>query len=251
MAEPDRRQRDNPVSGALYLLRGLRLVTRKGVKRYVALPLLINILVFAGAIWWAFGQVEALQAWLTAQLPGWLEWLTWLLWPVFVLTAGLVLFFGFAVLASFIAAPFNGFLAEAVERELRGREPEGSGRSLAGEVVAAIGGELRKLLYYLKWALPLLVLTVIPGLNILAPVAWALFSAWMLAVEYGDYPMGNHGLTFPGQRRLLARRRLLALGFGGATAAALVVPVVNFLIIPVAVAGATALYVEQLAHAEP
>ena len=248
MAIHSGKQRNNPLSGALYLVRGLRLVTRKGVKRYVALPLLINILVFAIAIWLALGQVDALQAWLVTQLPGWLEWLSWLLWPLFVLGAALIVFFGFAMVASFIAAPFNGFLAEAVERELTGTKPEGSGRSLMGEVTTAVGGELRKLLYYLKWAIPLLVLSLVPGVNLVAPLAWALFSAWMLAVEYNDYPMGNHGLTFPRQRDLLARRRLLSLGFGGAATVALLIPVVNFLLIPVAVAGATAMWVEQVAN---
>ncbi len=68
----------------------------------------------------------------------------------------------------------------------------------------------------------------------------------MLAISYVDYPMGNHGLTFPEQRRQLGQRRYLALGFGGAVMCALAIPVVNFLVIPAAVAGATILWVERL-----
>ena len=44
----------------------------------------------------------------------------------------------------------------------------------------------------------------------------------------------------------MRERRLLSLGFGGAVMAALAVPVLNFLVIPCAVAGATAMWVEQL-----
>jgi CysZ protein len=87
--------------------------------------------------------------------------------------------------------------------------------------------------------------------NIAAPVVWMLFGAWMLAISYVDYPMGNHGLGFPEQRRRLRERRYLALGFGGAVMCALAVPVVNFLVIPAAVAGATALWVERLGAPRP
>lgn len=238
--------RNNPVSGGLYLLRGLGLITRKGVKRYVALPLLINILVFSVAIWFAAGQLEILDAWLDRQLPGWLEWLTWLLWPLFVLAMALAVFFGFSLLANIIAAPFNGFLAAAVERQLTGRGEEDTGRGLVREVAVTLLAELRKLLFFVGWAIPLLIVSFIPVINVAAPFLWALFGAWMLSIEYTDFPMGNHGITFPGQRRILARRRLLTLGFGGTATVALLVPFVNFLVIPVAVAGATAMWVDQL-----
>ncbi|MDT8372288.1 MAG: sulfate transporter CysZ, partial [Gammaproteobacteria bacterium] len=48
------------------------------------------------------------------------------------------------------------------------------------------------------------------------------------------------------QRQILKQKRLLALGFGLATLGATMIPIVNFLVIPAAVAGATALYLERL-----
>ena len=66
----------------------------------------------------------------------------------------------------------------------------------------------------------------------------------MLALEYLDYPMGNHGLLFPEQRRRARERRLLVLGFGAAISGLTMIPVINFLVMPLAVAGATALWVE-------
>ena len=44
---------------------------------------------------------------------------------------------------------------------------------------------------------------------------------------------------------------LLALGFGGAVMVATAIPLVNFLVIPAAVAGATVLWVERLERAAP
>ncbi len=245
MAKPS----NNPVSGATYLLRGIPLIFKKGVKRFVALPLLINIVLFVFAVYFALGQVQALDLWLQEQLPGWLEWLTWVLYPLFGLAMLLAVFFGFSVLANIIAAPFNAFLADAVERHLTGHKAEGAGVGVVREVVVTIAAELRKLLYFATWGIPLLILSVIPGLNLAAPFLWALFGAWMLAVEYTDYPMGNHGITFPRQKKILAGRRLLSLGFGGTATVALMIPVANFMVIPVAVAGATALWVDQLKDA--
>lgn len=77
------------------------------------------------------------------------------------------------------------------------------------------------------------------------PILWMIFTAWMLALEYTSFPMGNHGLLFSQQRDRLRKKRLTVLGFGGATLLMTLIPVVNFLAMPVAVAGATALWVEQ------
>jgi CysZ protein len=68
----------------------------------------------------------------------------------------------------------------------------------------------------------------------------------MLAIDYHDYPMGNHQLLFNEQREVLKKKRTLALGFGMATMLATMIPIVNFFVIPAAVAGATALYVNRL-----
>jgi CysZ protein len=81
--------------------------------------------------------------------------------------------------------------------------------------------------------------------NLAAPFLWALFSAWMLAIEYVDYPMANHRLHFAEQRKRLRGRKLLSWGFGGASLLMTMIPVVNFLAMPASVAGATAMWVRE------
>jgi CysZ protein len=58
--------------------------------------------------------------------------------------------------------------------------------------------------------------------------------------------MANHGLKFREMRRRLRGRPVLSLGFGAATAGLTMVPVVNFIAMPSAVAGATAMWVKEL-----
>ena len=240
------RQRDNPLSGALYFLRGFAIVTRPGIRPYVIVPLLINTVLFALLI--TFGASWLGDA-VERMLPDWLDFLGWILVPAFVFAALIAGFFTFNLVANFIAAPFNGLLAEAVERHLTGRPPpsaDGGGwRAFLMGLGSTFVAEVRKLAYVAVRSLPPLVLFLIPGINVVAPIVWMAVGAWMLAVTYVDYPMANHGIGFDALRARLRGRRLLSLGFGGAALAALAVPVLNFLVIPCAVAGATAMWVEQ------
>ena len=240
--------RNNPVSGAGYFFRGLSLITQKGVKRYVVIPLLINILLFAIAIYLVFAQLPLLLAWIAQVLPPWLIWLSWLLIPLFVIATTLAVLLSFTVIGNLIAAPFNGRLAEAVEEKLTGKAPATSGNlnGLVRDVFGGLYSEIQKLAYFGLRAIPLLILLVIPGLSLLGSVLWPLFSSWMLALEYTDYPSSNHGLDFRSQRQLMRKKRLLGLGYGGMMTLALLVPGLNLLLIPAGVAGATAMWVEQL-----
>lgn len=236
--------RNNPLHGALYFLRGVRLAFVPGVRRYVVVPLAINVALFGSVIYLG---ADAFARLLDQALPSWLDWLAWLLLPLFLVVALVVVFFTFSLVGNLIAAPFNGLLAEAVERHLTGRSTADLGwKQLVADLYKAIVSELRKLAYVALWGLPLLVLTFVPLVNAVAAPLWILFSAWMLAIEFADFPMGNHGLAFPEQRRRLAERRFLSLGFGAAVMIVLAIPFVNFLVIPAAVAGATALWVEEL-----
>jgi len=236
----------NPVTGAGYFFKGLSLINKPGVRRFVIVPLLINILIFAGLIWFSADQFGVFIDWMTPTLPEWLLWLTWLLWLVFGLMAFIVLFFGFTLLANLVGAPFNSYLAAAVEKHLTGQPVPDSGKTLGQDIVDGVLGELKKILYYLMWAIPLFIISFIPGINLLSPLLWAIFGAWMLSLEYTDYPLGNYGLTFPVIRQKISEQRMLSLGYGAAVMLATLIPLFNFLVMPVAVAGATALRVEQI-----
>jgi CysZ protein len=235
-------------SGFGHVLSGFRLINRRGIRRYVAMPLLINILIFGGVLVFGWNEFERLLNWITDYLPSWLDWLTWLLYPVFILTALLIVFYLFTPVANLIGAPFNALLAEKLERDLSGRGPEGRGgvRAIAASAGVAVGNELRKLFYMLVRSIPLLLLFVIPVINVAAPFIWALFGAWMLAIEYADYPMGNYDMKFLDERALLRKNRSLSLGFGGGILLMTMIPVLNFFAMPVGVAGATEMWVKHL-----
>lgn len=234
---------NDSIGGFGYLMLGLRLLTKPGVKRFVIMPLLINIALFGLLFWIAGDYFEQLVNYLLSLLPGWLEWLSKVLWLLFAILAGLIMFFTFSFVANLVGAPFNSFLAAAVEKHLTGTNPAGSERKLWAEFGVMMLGELKKWGYYALWAIPLLIVSwfIAP----ISPFLWFIFGAWMFSIEYLDYPMGNYGLTFSEIRKQIARKRMLSLSFGSAVTVATMIPIFNFIVMPVAVAGATAMRVDK------
>lgn len=234
---------NNPVSGFSYFFQGLRLLSKPGVKRYVIMPLLINIVLFALLFWLAGDYFEQLVNHLLSLLPGWLEWLSKVLWLLFAILAGLIMFFTFSFVANLVGAPFNSFLAAAVEKQLTGKNPAGSERQLWAEFGVMMLSELKKWGYYALWSIPLLIVSwfVAP----ISPFLWFIFGAWLFSIEYLDYPMGNHGLTFSDIRKQVGSQRMLSMSFGIAVTIATMIPIFNFIVMPVAVAGATAMRVDR------
>ena len=159
----------------------------------------------------------------------------------------------FTLLANFFGAPFNSLLAEKVEHHLRGslEESNESFAHVIQSIPKTLASEFHKLIYMVLWMVPLLILSLIPLLNLAAPVVWFLFGAWMLALEYLDYPMGNQGYRFKEVRTFLRSRRGLALGFGGGVTLMTAIPLVNLIAMPVAVAAATSIWVDTLSDSAP
>ncbi|HIG36126.1 MAG TPA: sulfate transporter CysZ [Oceanospirillaceae bacterium] len=232
--------------GFSYLIQGAKLLIQPNLRVFVLLPLLVNVIMFSLGLGLLVSYVSGWMDGFVGWLPSWLSGITWFLWTLFFGLFAMAVFWGFNLLANFIAAPFNGLLAEKVEQHLTGHEVESA---TVGDVVASIprsiGREISKLSYYLPRVVILLIISFIPGLNVVAPWLWLLFGAWMMAIQYVDYAMDNNGVKFRRMKQALAQQRLLHLGFGGGVSLLLMVPVVNFFVMPIAVAGATALYVNE------
>jgi CysZ protein len=235
----------SPLRGADYLRRGLRMLWTPGIRPFVLIPLLINTVIFAALTKLGFEQfsewIDAIVNW----LPSWLQFLKWILWPLSLVLLIIVGAYTFGIVANFIGAPFNGLLAEKVESLLTNTHNLGGGALDAlRDLPRVLGKELSKLLGYL----PLLLLVFILSLLIYpaAPLLWFGLGAWMMALQYGDYPMDNHRYSLAQVKRELQREPLTSLGFGGAVMLGSMVPILNFLIMPAAVCGATIYWVERL-----
>jgi CysZ protein len=234
-----------------YFFQGFKLITTKGLKRFVFFPLTINLILFSVAFYYLFGEISASIVWMTDLIPDW-EWLSWLktglsfiIWPIAVISILLIFALIFGTLANWIAAPFNGLLAEKVEQHLTGQRMDDTGLlDVFKDIPRTLGREMSKLGYYLPRAVGFLLIFFI--LPVFGQVIWFLFSAWMMAIQYCDYPCDNHKISFQDMKRILHAHRSHSFSFGITVSVFSLIPIVNFLVMPVAVCGATALWVDKL-----
>jgi CysZ protein len=231
---------NHPSLSATYLLRGLKLLATPELRQFIWIPLLTNLVLYAAAL---LIGIHYFSVFVHDLLPAWLGFLSWVLWLAFAVAFILIMYFSFTLMANLIGAPFYGRLAEKIMAQLGGMaaSPEQPwGKALTSGLAAEFG----RLRYFLARAIPLLILFVIPGLNLVAPFLWLWFNAWFLAMEYLAYPLEEQGIGFDEQRRLASGMRTGVLSFGGAALLGLAVPGLNVLIPPAAVIGA-ALYVSE------
>ena len=240
----------NIARGADYLVRGARMLGHPSLRLFVIIPLAVNILIFGSLIWLGYSYLSQLISGWMAAVPEWLNFIEWIIWPLIGVTVSLITGYLFTAVALIIASPFNALLSEKAEELATGR-PVDSLEGLGPALMALPRGifrELRKLLYYVPMAAFVLLLSFIPGLNAVAPALWFLLGAWMMSIQFVDYPMDNHQLSFADVKEAVRTRRLSSMGFGGLVALCTGIPVVNFFVVPAAVVGATLLWVEELSH---
>ena len=240
MTEP--RSPAEPRSGPACLIEGFRMLVQPGLRRFVLLPVLGNIVLFllaaALALW---GLETALDSWLPEQLG----WLRWLLVPLLILGLLIGSLFAFTVLANLLLGPFLGLLAAKVNERLGG-DPPATGEGLARDLLRDAGMELKRLGYILLCTGAVLLLGFVPVLNLLAAPLGILITAWLLSMEHAAHALGLRRLPLSGQLRFLRMHRFGALGFGFASMGALLVPFLNLLLLPAAVCGMTLFVHERL-----
>ncbi|PMH40981.1 sulfate transporter CysZ [Vibrio sp. 10N.286.49.B3] len=236
---------DKQRSGFGYFFYGLELAMQPGIRKYVLLPLLLNIILVGGALFYLFSHLDA---WITGwmgYLPDFLTWLSYLLWPLLAITILATFSYFFSTLANFIAAPLNGLLAEKVEVKLSGQPINDENIfALVKDTPRILAREWRKLVYILPKAFGLFLLLLIPALGqTIGPILWFVFTAWILAIQYCDYPFDNHKIAFNDMRVQLKQKQRKAYGFGALVTFFTSIPIVNLFVMPIAVCGATAMWV--------
>jgi CysZ protein len=235
-------------SGASYFFEGFSLIKTKGLKRFVFVPLFINLLLFSLAFYFLWSQLELAINYVINFIPDFLGWLKaaiyYLLWPIAVITVLLIFGLIFGTLANWIAAPFNGLLSEKVERYLTGQDMGNEGLlSAIKDVPRTLDRELSKVLYFIPRAAGFLILFFL--LPVIGQILWFLFTAWMMAIQYCDYPFDNHKIAFKQMRDDLNQRKGKCFSFGIMVSIFSLIPIVNFLVVPVAICGATSLWVDE------
>ncbi|GAB4259482.1 MAG: sulfate transporter CysZ [Methylomicrobium sp.] len=213
-------------------VQGLKWTFKPELRKFIVIPVLINFVLYGALIALGYHYVAD---WIAHFIPDWLSWLSGLLWPLFFISFFVIGFFTFSIVANLIASPFYGALSAKTAALLTGNA-QGFEEPPIAKIAAA---ELKRFVYLGSRALPLVIISIIPGVNLAAPFLWAVFGAWGAALEYLAYPLENQGLLFTEQREWLKSARFGSMSFGGVTMFGLTLPLLNILVAPAAVIGAT------------
>ena len=203
------------------------------VRPYIIGPALVSVLVITGGLYFTFDWVQSLTQSLDNWLPEWASWVTSIVGPLMYALSILVSAWSFGFIAMIVGSPFLGELSSKIEN------PQTTPQKWWQQLGQSLKREWRKLRYHLPRLAGLLLLGFVPVINLFAPLLWAGFGAWMMAVQFCDFSFENRGLPFEETLATLAQHRLGALTLGICTTLALSIPVLNFVVAPIATIAAT------------
>lgn len=249
--------------GASYIFFGFRYIFHPAARKFVLIPICINVGIFIAAFWWGYDiSSSKLDEFLQpASLPGWLSWLEsfinwalsglkWLLGIIwFALFVFLFSIFG-SLAANLIASPFNGLLCESIDKNIN--QFEAKPISTLKLITHSVLREIHKWLYYLPRLIMIgllcFILYFIPVANIISTGILYLFGAWMLAFQYLDFAADNRSIKVKELNKRIKKHKMLSYGFGITVFSLTLVPGVNFIILPVATIAATKLWNDYFAE---
>ena len=91
-------------AGFEYFVMGWHLILQKGLRRFVILPILLNVLLLGGLFWMFVSQIGGYIDGIMSYVPDWLAWLSGILLLASILMILILFYFIFTTLSGFIAA---------------------------------------------------------------------------------------------------------------------------------------------------
>lgn len=211
-------------------------------------PVLINLSLFVVLLYLFLTQGGSLFASLWAQpvIEAWYHWLLTGLWyltyAIVLAASGFLAYVSSMVVGGVLASPFNDVLSEKTERILLGEHyQKGEEEPFLQGVIRSAGSSAATAALYIACMGPLLLLNIVPGVGSIAyTIIGSTVGGYFLALEYSDTLLARRRYKLGDKMRLVYKERKFSVGFGIGTSLTLAIPLVNFLCIPLAVIGGTA-----------
>lgn len=209
------------------------------------IPAIITMLVFVallGTLIYFIGDLSALVTWFADDWPEGSRTAVRIAAGAGLIGFGLLIWaLTFTAVTLLIGDPFYEAIAERVE-DAFGGVPDAIDLPWHKELRRSLRDAGRMLVISIMFGLPLFLAGFLPIVGqTVVPVLGGAVAGWFLAVELVGVAFNRRGLRLDDRRRLLARQRPMAVGFGVAVFACFLVPLGAVLIMPAAVAGGTLL----------
>ena len=227
-----------------FLSEGLSLALSDKCRLYILVPVLINLVLMSLGGYAVYAYTSSLLESLQELLPSFLSFLTAILSFIVVL---FVIFAGcycFSTIATIIASPFYGLLADKAERIINGTHGDDmTVFELIKDIPRILKRELRKQLFFLPLALLCLVISFVPVINIISPVLWFVLTSYFGCLQYADYSYDNHKISFNQIEQDLKGSFLSSFCMGAVIALSLSIPLLNLFVPAAAVCAGTRYFV--------
>ena len=213
---------------------------------YVFIPVILTLSALVAAVLGSWSLIDWLTASLWAAAAGSTGW-AWLLWAIrwmVRLTLLLGLSLAAYLVAGLVAVPFNDRLSDEIERQVLGPVEEPFDLSvLVGDLLMSLRHTLASLLLWATLMVLLFLLNLVPGVGSVLSTLGSLSVSWLLlARETMDGCMSRRRLAFLHKLRVVRANLWLCLGLGFGAWLCMWVPLMNFLVLPMAVAGGTQMF---------
>ena len=231
---------------ASYLFQGIKIALNPECRMFLVIPVLINLILLSFCGYALYANIKPLIISLFESFPDFLIFIAYIITGLLAITIFVMSCYIFSTVATIIASPFYGLLADRVENILNGTKGDDLGLiGIIKDIPRIIRRECRKQLFFLPLALLCLVITFIPFINIIAPLCWFLLTSWMGCIQYTDYAYDNHRISFKSMHSDLKRNLIPSFTLGAMIAFLMAVPVVNLIIPPAAVCAGTKYYLQM------
>lgn len=216
-------------------LRGLHWLKRN--PRYLfllSLPTVIGLLSLTSGLGFIWSYEDTIMAAILFDKPDSVFLITvYYMCKAFLYISFLILSFVLMILViNVISSPIYEMVSVAVEKDFIGGPVE---EPSFWDSLKLMGAELKKVSFIFFVSL---ILFLIPGVNLLATLVTAFLVGW----DFYDYPTARRGWGFSRRLRFVSKDMLSVTAFG----LWLMIPFVQFFMMPLAVAGGTLLSLESL-----
>ncbi len=235
--------------GFRYFYRGFQFILHNGrLAKYVFTPFLINLIIFSAGFFIFIFKLDSFLSYIPRQDAWYFGVLYYFLAAVLIITFLVIAFYLFTIVGNIIASPFNCVLSEKVE-ELEAHkkiETHTTLKSTLADARRAIATELKRLIIFILIFIPILIINFIPVIGqVLYFILMLLYTWYALAFTFMDYILDRKVRKFREKNRIIFSRFSCSLGFGAVCFIVGLIPIINLVLIPVCVTGASLMYLRE------
>lgn len=217
--------------------------------KYIVWPFLINGLVFGSGFFFFLTKLDNLLSFIPKDDSWFWDLLFYVLVVLLTMIFLIVAFYAFTIIGNIVASPFNSALSEKTETLMNCAPVSSSSRVIPffRDVLHSIGTEIKRLLFFLLWLIPLLLINVIPIVGPYLYFAWMLFfTCYAVTFSFMDYSLDRRYRSFLRKNQIILSNKAMMLGFGSVGMIMGLIPIVNFFLIPVMVVAGTLMTIDVL-----